>query len=116
MGFSEFTRMWKNADVADDEAHNPDIEFRKWFGSVERGIPSLAAVRHPEDERAGNRLRRLQHLLVDLADELDPKGLRGDANLSSRVNAAPHCPCSKCGWKEPKQGHEAKVEPKKEHV
>jgi hypothetical protein len=71
MGFSEFTRMWKNADVAGDKAQDPNVDFRKWYGSVERGIPSLAAARHGKNEMAGNRLRRLQHLLVDLADELD---------------------------------------------
>ena len=116
MGFSEFTRMWKNADVADDKDHESNIQFRKWFSSVERGIPSLAAARHQENGRAGNRVRRLQHLLVDLTNELDPKGLRSDANLSGRVHAAPNCPCSKCGWKEPQRGHDVKMEPKKELV
>lgn len=116
MGFSEFTQKWKNADGADDRTDNPDVEFRRWFSSVNRGIHALVAARHREDGRAGNRMRRVQHMLLDLADELDPKGLRSDANLSSRVHAAPKCPCSVCGWKELRRGQELKVEAKTEHV
>lgn len=118
MGFSTFTQKWKEADTAHDEVTSPNrslhngpmeitvpgavehsaasnqhIAFRKWFEPIEDGIRAI----YPRGRgQSDNRLRRLQHCLVDLVDTLDPKNLRSDVTESEYVRSAPHCPCSAC--------------------
>ncbi|KAF8067070.1 hypothetical protein FPV67DRAFT_1450167 [Lyophyllum atratum] len=73
IGYASFVQRWKQ-----------DSEFREWFGSVVNGLRgmnslsrgvqagvSLPRRQYPPEER----LRRLQHQLVDLIERLDPRGL-----------------------------------------
>jgi hypothetical protein len=46
--------------------------------------------------RPDQRLRRLQHLLIDLINVLDERGLRFEAKLTKRCHRASRCSCSKC--------------------
>lgn len=107
MGFAEFTRKWKagrfakdgNGDATMPEVVQGDSErfFRSWFASFEHGIYQIDQGRRRGDHTVVNRLRRLQHLLLDLIDALDPDGARVGAQQSKRVAAAPSCTCSRCG-------------------
>lgn len=83
-------------------------EFRRWFGPILKDIISLAEAKQAEanaddssSDGSGNviadqRLRRLQHRLIELIRELDPKGLRSEAKLLNRCHRATVCKCSEC--------------------
>lgn len=118
MGFSTFTHKWKAAGLVmqaqqkqaeSGSVQNPDVEFRKWFRPVEDGIRAIHDARQRGDRTPENRLRRLQHLMLDLAFELDPDGVRRNANETGRVAAAPRCHCSTCD-KEVKSAHRSDEE------
>ena len=107
MGFSTFTHKWKaaglvmqarqeQAEISSVKTPNPNVDFRKWFRPVEDGIRTIHDARQRGDRTPENRLRRLQHLMLDLAFELDPDGVRRNANEMGRVAAAPRCHCSTC--------------------
>ncbi|GAB7323477.1 hypothetical protein MBLNU13_g05924t1 [Cladosporium sp. NU13] len=117
MGYAEFTRKWKASDRAVNEhrAENDSEEkgvsqtqsqgndsevFRGWFGYIERGIYRVERQRHHGDSTAFNRIRRLQHLLLELVEALDPNGSR--ARESKPVSAAPNCMCTRCQKNMPK--------------
>ena len=55
MGFAAFAHKYDN-----------DAEFKKWFQPIDTGIDLLAAAGKRGDTVANHRLRRLQHLLIDL--------------------------------------------------
>ena len=102
MGFAEFTRKWKAGQPGED---NPDENghwrsderfFRYWFDGIERSIHELDVRQQYGDPSGFNRIRRLQHLLLDLIDTLDPQGARVGASESKPVSAAPECVCSGC--------------------
>jgi len=111
MGFAEFTRRWKasapasastgqaaSGDAKGDAIHQSDdcASFRTWFANIEHGIYELDRQRQCGDSTSFNRIRRLQHLLLELIDVLDPEGVRVGAHESQRVGAAPACACSPC--------------------
>lgn len=97
MGFAEFTRKWKASGQGQYEAKgsgDDDEAFRGWFGNVGRGIYEVDRQRRHGDSTGLNRIRRLQHLLLELVGALDPDGAR--ARESKLVSAAPHCECTPC--------------------
>ena len=111
MGYAEFTRKWKAGDRSIDESNvandsgekgmsknqsqdNDSEVFRGWFGYVERGIHQVERQRHHGDSTGFNRIRHLQHLLLELVDALEPNG--GRARESNPVSAAHDCTCSRC--------------------
>jgi hypothetical protein len=116
MGFAEFTRKWKAQAQAEDvrvaeprpapgSANEPvplhqnsedPAAFRVWFLTIEHGIYELDRQRQLGESTGLNRIRRLQHLLLELIDVLDPEGARVGAHESKRVGAAPGCACSQC--------------------
>lgn len=88
IGFYEFSKIWKSGT---GEAHN-DLHY--WFQPVKDGLSTL--VEKGREAPDGNKLRRLQHLLLDLIDVLDPEKHRLHSQGLSGCGAAPHCPCTKC--------------------
>lgn len=87
MGFAAFRRKWREEDA-----------FREWFESLVEGLTTMA-----EAEKQGSptpipdhRLRRLQHLLLQLTHILDPQGLRVDFGRNQPCAKADECVCSKC--------------------
>jgi hypothetical protein len=114
MGYAEFMRKWKagqktiserqadhvNHDSGEkDWSQSPDIVnenevFRGWFGYIERGIYNIDRQRQHGDHTGLNRIRRLQHLLLELVDMLDPDEAR--ARESKPVSAVHDCPCTRC--------------------
>jgi hypothetical protein len=114
MGYAEFMRKWKagqktvnerRADHVDHDSgekglsQSPGIVndsefFRGWFGYIERGIYKIDRQRQHGDHTGLNRIRRLQHLLLELVDMLDPDGAR--ARESKPVSAAHDCVCTRC--------------------
>lgn len=98
MGYASFVQRWKR-----------DPEFRDWFSGVVYGLKemnkfshavrvgaSLQRRRYPPDER----LRRLQHQLVDLVECLDPRGLHRKY-VRRCVPPASRCFCTACARKHP---------------
>ena len=85
VGYAEFKKKWTE-----------DASFRSWFYSIEEGIAALTETKDDRAPLPDHRLRRLQHLLVDLIHTLDSKGRRGGPK-SRPCRAAPNCPCSHCG-------------------
>jgi len=92
MGYASFVQRWKR-----------DPEFREWFGSIVNGLKEMNRLsqgvrtgarfprrQYPPDER----LRRLQHQLVDLIECLDPRGLHRKS--VRRCNPARGCLCTAC--------------------
>jgi hypothetical protein len=112
MGFAEFTRKWKAHEavedaeraaqrvsgdaVAEEDAAVLHNDFRAWFADIEQGIYELDRQRQRGESTGLNRIRRLQHLLLELIEVLDPAGGRVGAHESKRVGAAPSCACSPC--------------------
>lgn len=120
MGFATFTKKWKNGDPynrqrkSDSHTNNgaataglaalTDVEFRQHFIEIERGIKEIWHHRlrsHPERapprSNCGHdgRLRRLQHLMLDLIGALDPNGALNNAHESRAARAANHCICDR---------------------
>ena len=86
MGFATFTEKYHN-----------DPLFKKWFKPIELGILQLAAAgENGQDNPAATyRLRRLQHVLVDLGLHLDQRGWESN-KFQMKVKAAPQCKCDGC--------------------
>lgn len=98
----------KAGDYMAGVAKIPDREFRQHFYEIERGIkemwdrrqrwreqnPNLPA-HEAHNQGSDGRLRRLQHLLLDLAVILDPKGLMNHKTESLRADGVPDCKCSR---------------------
>ncbi|KAK4561492.1 hypothetical protein LTR86_004810 [Recurvomyces mirabilis] len=110
MGYNAFHQKWteggkipaapqKNAETGEMETHAElwSGQFRTWFRPIIDGIVMLGEahasnndLEHPQEwiPPRNQRLRRLQHRLVDLMDLLDPEGLRSEANWMKRCNRA----------------------------
>lgn len=96
-GYATFVRRWKR-----------DQEFREWFGNIVKGLKEMNRLASDpasgsDAHLSGERLRRLQHQLVDLIECLDPRGLHSKAVTRCSVPAR-GCPCKAC---------KAKLEPDK---
>lgn len=88
MGFYEFTESWKNKS-------SPAYEtLHYWFRPVETGLEELVVKGGQAPE--ANRLRRLQHVLLDLIAVLDPSKKRLTTKYLSGCKPAPMCPCATC--------------------
>jgi hypothetical protein len=68
--------------------------FRGWFGYIERGIYEVDKQEQHGHSTGLNRIRRLQHLLLELIDAVDPDGAR--AREFKPVSAAHDCACTRC--------------------
>ncbi|CAG8978295.1 hypothetical protein HYALB_00010294 [Hymenoscyphus albidus] len=85
MGFAAFAHRY-----------NTEPEFKHWFHSIEDGISMLVDARAKQNRIATYRLRRVQHLLIDLVNLLDPVRLQSSANKQHKVDPAHECLCSGC--------------------
>ncbi|TKA26364.1 hypothetical protein B0A50_05143 [Salinomyces thailandicus] len=91
MGFSTFTRKWKEAESSSQEA----VAFCNWFQPIVSGIKSMDEASKEGQKCPDDRLRRLQHCLGDLVSALDINGIRS-LGTSSKIKDVPHCPCQDC--------------------
>jgi hypothetical protein len=76
--------------------YNSDPAFKKWFHPIETGITLLVEASGQGNSVANYRLRRLQHLLVDLVLLLDEDQIQMVGNTQLKVDAAHSCGCDKC--------------------
>ena len=94
---SEAPQVEDNKNGGEDQGIIWDGEFRPWFRPIIDGVTEVAKA---ANERPTNvpdqRLRRLQHLLLDLINILDAKGLRSEAKYTRPCHRAVICNCSKC--------------------
>ncbi|THU83354.1 hypothetical protein K435DRAFT_871367 [Dendrothele bispora CBS 962.96] len=94
MGFSTFVREW------DKDNDASELQLQKWFDSI------MAAIRrwNRTSHNLQHRLKHLQHLLVELIDELDVKRLYCpvDDRTTRLGQEDRHCPCRHCqrAWNE----------------
>ncbi|ESZ94396.1 hypothetical protein SBOR_5189 [Sclerotinia borealis F-4128] len=86
MGFAAFSQKYHNDPV-----------FKGWFLPIERGVNLLVHARQRKDHVATFRLRRLQHLLIDLVLLLDFHRATSGPNKQLKVDAAAYeCKCDNC--------------------
>jgi hypothetical protein len=85
MGFAAFSGKYNDTPT-----------FKKWFEPIESGITLLRSEMANGNHLANYRLRRLQHLLVDLVLLLDAQQLETAGNKRFKVDAAHDCSCDKC--------------------
>ncbi|KAF7877361.1 hypothetical protein EAF04_001043 [Stromatinia cepivora] len=85
MGFAAFSKKYHG-----------EPEFKKWFLPIERGVNLLVEARRRQDPVATFRLRRLQHLMIDLVVLLEFHRATSEPNKQSKVDAAPECKCENC--------------------
>ncbi|KAM3083095.1 hypothetical protein ACMFMG_003761 [Clarireedia jacksonii] len=98
--------LWRGQQMAigelmtlqeEGERYHKDHEFSKWFQPVKEGIDQLVTARRKENHLVTFRLRRLQHLLIDLVLLLDPHRLTIAENAKVKVDpAADMCICKNC--------------------
>jgi len=81
MGYLSFTKKWS------------EDEFRRWFYAVETGITEMGEAGFL---KADIKLRKLQHLLLDLINILDGKRVQTGGPGFNRCKPAPGCPCAYC--------------------
>lgn len=75
-------------------------EFRPWFRPIIEGVTKIAIARTERHQKVPDqRLRRLQHLVLDLIHLLDEKGLRSEAIYTSYCHRAVICKCAICHGK-----------------
>ncbi|APA15759.1 hypothetical protein sscle_15g105290 [Sclerotinia sclerotiorum 1980 UF-70] len=85
IGFAAFSKRYHDED-----------EFKKWFLPIERGVDLLVKARKDGNLTATNRLRRLQHLMIDLVDLLEFHRATSGPVKQMKVPAAPGCKCENC--------------------
>jgi len=76
--------------------YHSDPEFKKWFQPIDSGITLLVDAGARGNSVANYRLRRLQHLLVDLVLLLDKDRVASGQNKQLKVDAAHECRCENC--------------------
>ncbi|XTI85063.1 hypothetical protein V2W45_1454679 [Cenococcum geophilum] len=75
--------------------------FRQFFRPIVEGIIKVETAKNGGNERVPDqRLRRLQHLFIDLINVLDDKRVWIEKESRKYCHRADCCPCEKCGWKE----------------
>jgi hypothetical protein len=79
IGYSTFTDKFKNENVY----------FREWFNPITEGIAQLLEARSQHVQLPANRLRRLQHLMIDLINILDPPRSEEQTHKRRKVRLAP---------------------------
>jgi hypothetical protein len=86
MGYAEFFEKFKT-----------ETTFKKWFEPITTDIDELAGPWLHGTRRPAPRLRRVQHLLMDLIDILDPHQLSYRADEYERAKPkALRCICTEC--------------------
>lgn len=83
------------------QKHDHDPEFAKWFKSIDKDISILDQARRQNNLEAGNKLRRLQHLLIDLVKLLDSELITSAGYKEPKVHGAQNCRCIDCPGKPP---------------
>ena len=103
LGYASFTQMFKTPSESvegwqGDEGIDIDWSgnFRPWFRPIIQSVAAIAEAKGHRKAAPDQRLRRLQHLLIDLINDLDEKGLRSEARFTRRCHRATVCHCSKC--------------------
>jgi hypothetical protein len=96
-----------------DTFEDPNPDFKSWFKPIIDGAQTIAIARCASLDAGGDpdhtlgrvpdqKIRKLQHLLFDLAHTLDPALSAGDAHFMSgnsandRCHRADKCSCSTC--------------------
>lgn len=82
--------------AAFEAKYHDDPKFKKWFEPIETGISLLVAARAQSNTVANYRLRRLQHLLIDLVLLLDQDRVATGQYKQLKVDAAHECKCDGC--------------------
>lgn len=97
MGYAEF----KKALGADADNVNPSIDL--WFSELIKGIVEVAELRAnwllhqgPYPKIPDQRMRCLQHLLIDLIEILNPGRSGIDPNSKNRCHRSKDCCCRTC--------------------
>ncbi|KAH7308306.1 hypothetical protein BKA65DRAFT_520155 [Rhexocercosporidium sp. MPI-PUGE-AT-0058] len=85
IGYSTFSTEYKTKP-----------EFRQWFIPIEQGIQDLVHAGKHRNRVPTYRLRRLQHLLIDLILTLDENGQGEGRTRRGYVDAASGCECNGC--------------------
>lgn len=90
MGYAAFTKKCEE-----------DQAFRGWFESIEEDIMLLDQARRNGNLDAPNKLRRLQHLLIDLVKLLNEDMITSAGYKEPKVHGAQNCRCRSCpgDWK-----------------
>ncbi|KAF9945400.1 hypothetical protein BGZ72_001372 [Mortierella alpina] len=65
IGYATFVERWRDEPT-----------FREWFRSLVEGITTMASARHSADPVPDHRVRRLQHMLVELIKMLESNNAR----------------------------------------
>ena len=96
MALQEEGQLYCMGFAAFSSKYHHDEEFKKWFLPIEKGITLLVDAKKGNDTLATYRLRRLQHLLIDLVLLLDQDRVATTGNTQLKVDAAHDCVCSGC--------------------
>lgn len=110
IGYAEFHKKWTEGgtvaclpparggvDSASKIAAYWSGQFRPWFRPIIDGIIMIGDAKAANAEQVPDqRLRRLQHRLIDLIWSLDPKGLGSENKWRARCSSAEKCGCRDC--------------------
>lgn len=78
-----------------------NCDFRRWFRPLIEGVAEISKAKDEGGSRIPDqRLRFLQHLLLDLIKLLDEKSVRSEARNTKPCHRAEQCFCSRCESKE----------------
>lgn len=86
MGFAAFSEKYQT------DATN----FKKWFKPIEQGISRIVEAEKSHNTVATFRLRRLQHLLIDMVLLLGSDRIKSEGRVNLKVPAAHDCVCEGC--------------------
>jgi len=102
IGYAEFCKRCKEDLVEPLQSCSMDPgvsdgDFITWFRSILQSTAEVAKARLARNVTVPDqRLRRLQHLVMDLIRVLDPQGLRVEASVVIPSTNATDCICSSC--------------------
>lgn len=85
IGYAAFKTKW-----------SAEPSFEKWFEQIKPAIEKIGPARDPQVPRPDKRLRRLQHLLLELTHILDPKKVISGAARFKLCEGATGCNCRTC--------------------
>lgn len=76
--------------------YETDEHFKEWFREIEEGVLALQTARLNKNRQAPSKVRRLQHLLIDLVKLLDAEIIASTGFKKTKVDAAEGCKCGDC--------------------
>ena len=89
-----------NRESQQESKSDGSEDFRLWFNSIKEDIVHIAiAKRERRSKIPDQRLRRLQHRLLDLIHVLDDENSRSEADFTTPCHRAAKCKCLKCEGK-----------------